>query len=44
MVALEKGKGEKIGKAAELMICDQAEFERRFNEPSQALGRGWSND
>jgi len=28
--------GEKIGKAAELITCDQAEFERRFNEPSQA--------
>jgi Protein of unknown function (DUF3800) len=33
MVAMEKGNSEKIGKAAELMICDQAEFERRFKEP-----------
>jgi Protein of unknown function (DUF3800) len=33
MVAMEEGNDEKIGKAAELMICDQAEFERRFNEP-----------
>jgi hypothetical protein len=36
MVAMEEGNGEKIGKAAELITCDQAEFERRFNEPSQA--------
>ena len=33
MVALEEGNNEKIGKAAELMVCDQAEFERRFSEP-----------